>query len=70
MSKGTETRQVVLDEAARVASRVGLSGLTIGSLAAVVAACTVFHLAGLTPRARRPTRRAGGGWLTRWPGRP
>src|SRR4029453_4147392 len=34
MSKGTETRQVVLDEAARGASRVGLSGLTIGSLAA------------------------------------
>jgi AcrR family transcriptional regulator len=34
MSKGTETRQAVLDEAARVASRVGLSGLTIGSLAA------------------------------------
>ena len=34
MSKGTATRQAVLDEAARVASRVGLSGLTIGSLAA------------------------------------
>jgi AcrR family transcriptional regulator len=34
MSKGTTTRQAVLDEAARVASRVGLSGLTIGSLAA------------------------------------
>jgi AcrR family transcriptional regulator len=34
MSRGTETRQAVLDEAARVASRVGLSGLTIGSLAA------------------------------------
>ena len=34
MGKGTETRQAVLDEAARVASRVGLSGLTIGSLAA------------------------------------
>ncbi len=34
MSKGTETRQAVLDEAARVASRVGLGGLTIGSLAA------------------------------------
>ena len=33
MSKGTETRQIVLDEAARVASRVGLGGLTIGSLA-------------------------------------
>jgi AcrR family transcriptional regulator len=33
VSKGTETRQAVLDEAARVASRVGLSGLTIGSLA-------------------------------------
>jgi AcrR family transcriptional regulator len=34
MSKGTETRQAVLEEAARVASRVGLGGLTIGSLAA------------------------------------
>jgi AcrR family transcriptional regulator len=34
MSKGTETRQAVLDEAARLASRVGLGGLTIGSLAA------------------------------------
>ena len=34
MSKGTATRQAVLDEAARVASRVGLGGLTIGSLAA------------------------------------
>ena len=60
----------MLDEAARVASRVGLSGLTIGSLAAVVAACTVFHLASLTPGVRRPRLRAGGGWRTRWPGRP
>ena len=34
MGKGTATRQLVLDEAARLASRVGLSGLTIGSLAA------------------------------------
>jgi AcrR family transcriptional regulator len=34
MSKGMETRQAVLDEAARVASQVGLGGLTIGSLAA------------------------------------
>ena len=34
MSKGNETRQAVLDEAARAASRVGLGGLTIGSLAA------------------------------------
>jgi AcrR family transcriptional regulator len=34
MSKGTETRQAVLEEAAREASRVGLGGLTIGSLAA------------------------------------
>jgi AcrR family transcriptional regulator len=34
MSKGTETRQAVLEEAARVASRVGLGGLTIGTLAA------------------------------------
>src|SRR4029453_4572048 len=33
MSKGTETRQAVLEEAARVASRGGLGGLTIGSLA-------------------------------------
>src|SRR4029434_3582569 len=33
MSKGTATKQTVLDEAARVASRVGLGGLTIGSLA-------------------------------------
>ncbi|HET9560048.1 MAG TPA: TetR/AcrR family transcriptional regulator [Actinomycetota bacterium] len=33
MNKGTETRQAVLDEAARVASRVGLGGLTIGTLA-------------------------------------
>jgi AcrR family transcriptional regulator len=34
MGKGETTRQAVLDEAARVASRVGLGGLTIGSLAA------------------------------------
>jgi AcrR family transcriptional regulator len=34
MSKGKATRQVVLDEAAREASRVGLGGLSIGSLAA------------------------------------
>ena len=34
MSKGAVTRQTVLDEAARVASRVGLGGLSIGSLAA------------------------------------
>jgi AcrR family transcriptional regulator len=33
MSKGAVTRQAVLDEAARAASRVGLGGLTIGSLA-------------------------------------
>jgi AcrR family transcriptional regulator len=33
MGKGDDTRQAVLDEAARVASRVGLGGLTIGSLA-------------------------------------
>jgi len=33
MNKGQLTRQAVLDEAARVASRVGLGGLTIGSLA-------------------------------------
>src|SRR4029453_2140404 len=33
MSKGTATRQAVLDEAARAASRVGLGGLTIGLLA-------------------------------------
>ena len=34
MGKGTDTRQAVLEEAAREASRVGLGGLTIGSLAA------------------------------------
>jgi AcrR family transcriptional regulator len=34
MNKGMETRQAVLEEAAREASRVGLGGLTIGSLAA------------------------------------
>lgn len=33
MSKGNQTRQAILDEAARVASRVGLAGLTIGTLA-------------------------------------
>lgn len=33
MSKGEATRQVVLDRAVEVASRLGLSGLTIGSLA-------------------------------------
>lgn len=33
MSKGQETRQAILDEATQVASRVGLSGLTIGLLA-------------------------------------
>ena len=33
MGKGEETRQVILDEAAAQASHVGLSGLTIGSLA-------------------------------------
>jgi len=34
MSKGEATREAILDEATRVASRVGLEGLTIGSLAA------------------------------------
>jgi AcrR family transcriptional regulator len=33
MSKGDETRLAVLDQAVEVARRVGLSGLTIGSLA-------------------------------------
>lgn len=33
MSKGQETRGVILDEAGRLARRVGLGGLTIGSLA-------------------------------------
>ncbi len=33
MSKGDETRAAVLDQAVQVARRVGLSGLTIGSLA-------------------------------------
>lgn len=33
MSKGEETRLAVLDQAVEVARRVGLSGLTIGSLA-------------------------------------
>jgi AcrR family transcriptional regulator len=34
MSKGDLTRQTIVEEATRVASRVGLGGLTIGSLAA------------------------------------
>jgi AcrR family transcriptional regulator len=34
MGKGEETRTAILDEAAAQASRVGLGGLTIGSLAA------------------------------------
>jgi AcrR family transcriptional regulator len=34
MSKGEMTRQAIVDRATRVASRVGLGGLTIGSLAA------------------------------------
>jgi AcrR family transcriptional regulator len=34
MSKGALTRQAIVDEATRMASRVGLGGLTIGSLAA------------------------------------
>jgi AcrR family transcriptional regulator len=34
MSKGELTRQAIVDQATRVASRVGLGGLTIGSLAA------------------------------------
>lgn len=33
MSKGVETRVAILDEAAELASRVGLGGLTIGTLA-------------------------------------
>lgn len=33
MRKGEATRQTILDEARRLASRVGLGGLTIGSLA-------------------------------------
>jgi AcrR family transcriptional regulator len=33
VSKGQETRGVILDEAGRLARRVGLGGLTIGSLA-------------------------------------
>lgn len=36
MSKGEATRQVVLERAVEVASRLGLSGLTIGSLATEV----------------------------------
>jgi len=34
VNKGDHTRQVILDEAARIASQVGLGGLTIGTLAA------------------------------------
>jgi AcrR family transcriptional regulator len=34
MTKGTETRSAILDEAARLASFTGLNGLTIGTLAA------------------------------------
>jgi AcrR family transcriptional regulator len=34
VSKGEATRQAVLDEATRTAARLGLAGLTIGSLAA------------------------------------
>jgi AcrR family transcriptional regulator len=34
MSKGDDTREAILDEAIGLASRVGLHGLTIGSLAA------------------------------------
>jgi AcrR family transcriptional regulator len=33
MRKGEQTRQAILDQAARVASRLGLAGLTIGALA-------------------------------------
>ena len=33
MTKGTETRAAILDEAAAIASQVGLGGLTIGTLA-------------------------------------
>jgi len=33
MSKGAQTRQAILSEAAQVASRIGLEGLTIGRLA-------------------------------------
>lgn len=33
MSRGEETREAILDEAGRLARHVGLSGLTIGSLA-------------------------------------
>lgn len=36
MTKGELTREVILDEAAEVAGRVGLAGLTIGSLASRV----------------------------------
>ena len=36
MSKGEATRQVVLERAVEVASRLGLAGLTIGSLASEV----------------------------------
>ncbi|MFE0251644.1 TetR/AcrR family transcriptional regulator [Streptomyces sp. NPDC059010] len=34
MSKGADTKQAILDEATRIASMVGLGGVTIGSLAA------------------------------------
>ncbi|EHR51449.1 transcriptional regulator [Saccharomonospora marina XMU15] len=34
MGKGESTKQAILDEAAEIASRVGLQGLTIGTLAA------------------------------------
>jgi AcrR family transcriptional regulator len=33
MGRGDETREIILDEAGRLARRVGLGGLTIGSLA-------------------------------------
>lgn len=36
MSKGQQVRQLILDEAVEVASRTGLHGLTVGSLAAQV----------------------------------
>ncbi len=36
MNKGESTRQAVLDQAVEVASRLGLSGLTIGTLASQV----------------------------------
>ena len=54
MGKGEATREAILDQATRLASQVGLQGLTIGSLATR----TRLSKSGLSPIMRAAGRRS------------